>query len=536
MEPFFILGAQRSGTTLLRLILNAHPDVAIPQEGTFWMPLLRDLRADFGAAIPPGRLRSYLRYLQKNDQFLTWGLPRDGLLNAFAGRTGVKLADLMAFAYGAFARQHGKPHWGDKTPSFFRNVPDLVRLFPQARFLYVVRDGRDVYLSTRKMLTGRGNLPVAALEWRHKNLRLERDLARCAADRHVRLRHEDLLSRPDETLRGLCRFLGLEYSDRMLEFHRRSHEFTDRHHSDLIFKPLDPSAQGRWRSALKPSDAAAFEVFAGDVLARNGYPLSTARPAADIRLKAWLRLLAGLPRRGAQVASVAARLKIASLFGWSTQAAGGRIHRHNEISVIAPAGQNGDSSAARLCQGLSMLGRRVTLYGSEPVSPACADGRLTVKLTFRPPARGRHPVAAATLQYALGLSRAVVLIARGHSRKIHLWHISVPVVDWVAVCLLRLLGRRTVITVASPDGPAGWLNRRAWRRICRCADRVVVGARSDVERLAQVTGVKSDRLAAIPPAEPRPTAEGVPGTGDPGLATARAMAELYEAIKLPMPL
>ena len=74
-SPFFIIGAQRSGTTLLRLMLNTHSQVAIPEEGTFWMPLLREHKRPENLYISKQSLSNYVTYIQKNAQFHLWNLP-----------------------------------------------------------------------------------------------------------------------------------------------------------------------------------------------------------------------------------------------------------------------------------------------------------------------------------------------------------------------------------------------------------------------------------------------------------------------------
>jgi hypothetical protein len=119
MEPFFIIGAQRSGTTLVRLILNNHSKVAIPEEGTFWMPLFRAMRGRFNQPIDPRLLKAYINYIKVNDQFKTWKMDAESVFDTIIQKGVITLPQLMSQLYQTFASCDGKPFWGDKTPSFF---------------------------------------------------------------------------------------------------------------------------------------------------------------------------------------------------------------------------------------------------------------------------------------------------------------------------------------------------------------------------------------------------------------------------------
>ncbi|RJQ76337.1 MAG: sulfotransferase [Desulfobacteraceae bacterium] len=329
--PFFVIGAQRSGTTLLRLMLNSHPDVAIPEEGTFWMPLLRSYGKNPQAPIQKAVLQNYLRYISKNSQFKLWLLDDSVIREKALSMERITLSHLMSLYYDAYAQVQGKMQIGDKTPSFFRMVPVLSNLFPQAKFIHIVRDGRDIYLSLRKM--GRkDNISVGALEWAFKVLKAQRDLAKIDPVRVLQLRYEDLLAAPGSKLEEICAFLHVTYDSAMLDFWKTSHNYIGCHHSQYIFEPVASDNIKKWKNRLSSVEVAKFQRIAGTQLGRMRYELDSAVP------QVWnssilFDLAYGLPCRITKVILTAIQLKITARFGLRTDAAGkGILPDNNQAS------------------------------------------------------------------------------------------------------------------------------------------------------------------------------------------------------------
>jgi len=323
MDPFFIIGAQRSGTTLVRLILNAHSKIAIPEEGTFWMPMLREQRGHLAGNIPPSRLDGYLRYIKNNNQYKVWEMNDDRFFAELQTIRKTTLAELMARFYRQYAMEHDKLCWGDKTPSFFRMVPDLKELFPNAKFVHVVRDGRDVFLSLRGREKGRKNIAVSAYEWSYK-LRKVRDEFNSLPDaRHFEIRYESLVSDPERSTREICKFLGLEFEPGMLEFWKSSEKYIGDHHSDLIFQPVSAKSTGNWKTGLSSSEAKQFECIASKWLTEFDYELRNEKFTLVEIIATRLKLLVGIPARIFQVAYTAIGLKISARWGKATSLSGG---------------------------------------------------------------------------------------------------------------------------------------------------------------------------------------------------------------------
>jgi hypothetical protein len=286
-----IFGAARSGTTLLRLMLDAHPELAIPPE-TFFVP-------DVAALSETGSdLRS--AFLQVVTTARTWRdmrIPDQELAAALERVDPFTVSDGLRAFYALYARRHGKSRWGDKTPKYLRRTAEIERVLPEARFVHVIRDGRDVALSARDAWAFRDSpIPTLARRWR-KDVNRGRSAGRRRAH-YLELRYEDLVRDPEGELSRVCAFCGLRYADAMLRYHEtaeaRLSELEDkmlpggqtlRREARLAIhertaSPPQPERAGRWRREMSGNDVAEFEAVAGDLLADLGYELGTQAPAS----------------------------------------------------------------------------------------------------------------------------------------------------------------------------------------------------------------------------------------------------------------
>jgi hypothetical protein len=279
-SPFFIVGNDRSGTTMLRLIVDRGPDAAVPPESMF----LTDFAAAFDAGGPRDRQAAALlmREVWEHPKVRLWDLPPeppavpDGLSGLEAYRF------IVAAPFEAYAARHGKPRWGDKTPHYVHHVGHLLRLWPRARFVVLVRDGRDVALSLRRMPFGPNNAWAAA-QWWARGIRAGARAQREHPDAVLTVRYEDLAQRPREEVQRLCSFLGLSYTDDMLAL-----EDVDpaRIVPDqaawfpTLFNGINTSAVGRWRREMSRRDQRVFAALAGAELERLGYEVVGGDPPA----------------------------------------------------------------------------------------------------------------------------------------------------------------------------------------------------------------------------------------------------------------
>jgi hypothetical protein len=274
VEPLFVLGVRRSGTTLLRVMLDRNSAIAIPDE-SYFIPQLahrhRGTSVDADAFLDDVRRLSTLR---------EWGLTTSAVAERLV--PGMTPGEAIGAIFAAYAALQGKARWGDKTPLYMQYLPLLERTFPAARFVHLVRDGRDAALSFLSvpggiMTEGWGHPKDAAGFARLWRTEIEAAQAlgrRVGPDRYLELRYEELVRDPAVQLAGVCAFACLEFEPGMLDYVGRS-DSARKPHQQRLNQP--PTANVRdWRSELDPAAEAAFEDAAGNLLAALGYETRSA--------------------------------------------------------------------------------------------------------------------------------------------------------------------------------------------------------------------------------------------------------------------
>lgn len=282
VPPFFIVASARSGTTFLRLALNAHPEIAVPPESRFITELhpgSDEIERD-----------TFLEELGNHERFGLWNLPIDAVA-ARLGEGTVPYADAVDAAFSAYAEGQGKRYWGDKTPRYVEHIPLLARLFPQARFIHPVRDGRNVALSYANVGFGPKSVAKAADLWARRVSAGMRDGRALPPDRYLEILSEDLAADPDGKLKEVCGFLGIDLHPAMLDEDQRKKGVVEK-----VTHNYDPKSAGRarmssWEEDMPTRDVEVFEAIAGDVLSELGYPRRYPTPGPRARLKARLTLL-----------------------------------------------------------------------------------------------------------------------------------------------------------------------------------------------------------------------------------------------------
>lgn len=265
-REIFVGGCSRSGTTLLGAILGAHSDCVCSPESHFKISVLRHCQKSDGTI----NLNEALHLIRRHWRFKLWQIDVD----PDAAPTS-SYARLLGWLVAVYAERQGLSGsiWVDHTPENINYAPILLRLFPRARVVHIVRDGRAVTNSILPLDWGPNTVIRAASWWQamvNDGLALERSFR---SGRVVRVSYEQLLCDSERTIRRLCDELSLPYEPRMVQADGfQPPSYTVSQHQ-LIGRGPDPERAERWRTALTDRQVELFESLAGDLLRELGYDL-----------------------------------------------------------------------------------------------------------------------------------------------------------------------------------------------------------------------------------------------------------------------
>lgn len=279
-QPFFILGNPRSGTSLLRSLLNAHPHMIIPPECGFLLWLHPTWQH---ASWDKASKQSFAEAVGECRKFETWGLTVTSLFQELEHSDIRTYADAATSVYTAYARTQAKSAtlWGDKNNYYIREVTAIRAIYPAARFIHIVRDVRDIICSFRELdrieidsiYRPRKSLPLAQIvsEWIANNRAADSSLE---GTPYTFIRYEDVVRRTSATLNSI--FDSLEVP-RLTDISPTSHlKNLDEPVEFLQWKaklngPIVDSSIGRYKNELTSSELQQVDAMAGALLAKYGY-------------------------------------------------------------------------------------------------------------------------------------------------------------------------------------------------------------------------------------------------------------------------
>jgi hypothetical protein len=249
--PIFVVGCQRSGTTMLRLILDSHSRISCGPETRFLEDMERIVGSDW---------RRLSQYGFSQEEWL-------GRIAAFFG--GIQ---------SDYAAGRGKERWADKSPRYAMKLDFILRLFPDAQIVHVIRDGRDVAVSHRKRF-GYWSCVKSSVKWPRYIAQARAGGAALPAHQYHELRYEDLVSRQEATLRELMDFLGEQWEPGMLDFESHDHDVPARYHAQATSRragegtdaAVYSSRVGTYRKELDPFMRMLFQLTARRTLRELGY-------------------------------------------------------------------------------------------------------------------------------------------------------------------------------------------------------------------------------------------------------------------------
>jgi len=260
-----VVGYARSGTTLLAVMLDRHPDLAVPPETHFFDQVMRRTRPAEGDV---GRM---VHHLVECERVVDLELDPDDLLARLDDRTATWSEVYVAMMH-VYAGRHGARAAVDKTPAHLAHVPRILAWYPEARVANLVRDGRDAVMSMMAQPFTHDDLRRHGCNWR-RMARLGRRFERRWPDRFRSFRFEDLVRDPRGTLERIDDFLGLPFHDSQLDPGTGSRAIPDWETAwkERATGPVDPGRIGQWRHQATDSQRWAMHAVMGDELRRLGY-------------------------------------------------------------------------------------------------------------------------------------------------------------------------------------------------------------------------------------------------------------------------
>ena len=291
--PIFVVGANRSGTTLVRLMLNAHPRIAIPEELNYFK--MSPLSGSWNE--PTWNARYYARFV---DRVLEHSLPllpgldaaavRPHLLNVPNPTYRTPYAGLL----DAWSAAEGKTRWGEKTPGNLFYVDWLIEMFPDAQFIYVQRDPRAGVASMQGVSFFPNDVILNALN-RRKSWTVGHHLLTqvVPAEQRLTIRYEDLVYTPEQVLHQVCTFLGEIYDPSMLHFYTDAERYMKTEaaasFNTAATHPISTAPAERWKTDLSPIEIGWIESICAEEMIRFGYaPMAPVRPLSA-RLKQYVK-------------------------------------------------------------------------------------------------------------------------------------------------------------------------------------------------------------------------------------------------------
>lgn len=281
-KPIFVLGNPRSGTSLLRLMLDTHQDICIPPESHFFL-WLEEKYGDWNNNL----INNYLEDLFKSTKIETWNLDKKELKKFIIDSKINNYAVLNSTVYRFYALKNNSDslYWGDKNSLWTEKLQKINYHYPDAYYVSIVRDGRDVACSYKSLHIDENSPKYApnlnhdiekiAKEWSSNIDNLDSFLFDIKGENKVKVRYEDLIIEPVQTLNKVMRLLKLNLESAQLEYYKRPEKTIEPKDflswKQKLLKPLDKSNIGKYKLELSKKEIDVFNSVAYKSLKKNSY-------------------------------------------------------------------------------------------------------------------------------------------------------------------------------------------------------------------------------------------------------------------------
>lgn len=274
-QPIMLLSTERSGSNLVRSILNTHPEISAPH------PL--ETAYPWGKVMPPEKLndqdvRKLLRdvLINKNYSFhpLESSVSVNDVYQVYKRlEQNHSLFDVQKSLYTVYAEEEGCSAWASKYPALWDCLDDVFDYYDDPKFVYLVRDVRDVVLSFKTSNVGKYHPYFNAKRWYDEQKKGAELLDQHDGSVHL-LRYRDLLQDPESVVKSVCEFLDMEYDERMLYYYETEEAKAASESADVfenLTSPIMSDNYDKFREQLPEEEIKITEKIAGDILDRFGY-------------------------------------------------------------------------------------------------------------------------------------------------------------------------------------------------------------------------------------------------------------------------
>jgi len=294
-RPIFIIGSGRSGTTLLQRMLGSHSKISSPTgESHFFIQLFRN-QHNFGDLTQAENIQKVLEEMRRiSREFVEEDL--HGITfntTVLAEEFEIQGADTIVKIIAALLMKNtigeNKTRWLEKTPYYILHIKTILKMFPNAQFIHIIRDGRDCALS---MLGRKYDLKIfntyhAAKIWKQYVDTGQQAKHYLANDAYYEIKYEDLIAAPEKNIKDICRFLGENFEVGMVNFKKSQDPKTK---TPLLSKPIQKTNAEKWLSNMSTWQITVFESVAGRTLKRNNYPVKTKCQSLPLAIRMFFRL------------------------------------------------------------------------------------------------------------------------------------------------------------------------------------------------------------------------------------------------------
>lgn len=277
---FFIIGRPRSGTTLLRTLFDAHPNVIIPMESQ----IIKLVFEKYGKkkSWDESQLLELLQDIKKEWKFDTWNVDEEKLEKDILDCVGeIPLKHILRVIYRNYISHFEKKEiilFGDKNPEYSLYIDKLFKNFPKAKYIHITRDYRDQILSYLKFDFSYPIIPLIAYRWK-KSVQKVLKTRKKRTNSFYTIRYEDLVDAPERYMKEMCGFLGIDFDPSVFDFYKSADEFSktriqkelkQKYHKDL-FRPIDKSSVGLWKTKMNKDDVKIADMIVGKYAEICGY-------------------------------------------------------------------------------------------------------------------------------------------------------------------------------------------------------------------------------------------------------------------------